>query len=51
MLRSANYTAKMAEHFCAEALQVLVRAGIINAVEMSAEVDKMLGQLDIYIRG
>ena len=46
----SNYTAKMAEHFCADALQVMVRNGVINSVEVVAEVNKVMGRLDIYIR-
>ena len=45
-----NYTARMAEHFCAEALQVLVRNGVIRNVVVHAEVDKTLGRLSIVIR-
>jgi phage gp46-like protein len=46
----SDYTAKMAEHFAASALQVLVRQNVVAQFDIHAEVNKVLGRLSIYIR-
>lgn len=45
----SNYTAKMAEHFTAMALQTLVRQRIVSQFDIHAEVLKSLGRLSIHI--
>jgi phage gp46-like protein len=46
----SNYTCKLAEHFCAEALQVMIRSGVINNVEVRAEIDRGRGMIAIDIK-
>lgn len=45
-----EYTAKMAEHFCALSLQPLVRQKIVQGFEIHAEIDRGRGMLAIQIR-
>lgn len=45
----SNYTAKMAEHFAAMALQTLIRQRVVSQFDIHAEVDKALGRLSIHI--
>lgn len=44
------YTARLAEHFCALALQPLIRQGLIGSVEVFSETDKPNNRLNIMVR-
>jgi phage gp46-like protein len=45
-----EYTARMAEHFTAMALQPLIRQKIVMSFDIQAEVDRNKGLLSIFIR-
>ena len=44
------YTCKLAEHFAALAIQPLVRQGLIGSYSIIAEVDKVAGRINMWIR-
>lgn len=44
-----NYTAKMAEHFAAQALQTLIHQRVVSQFSIHAEIDKVLGRLSLYV--
>jgi len=46
----SKYTARMAEHFTAMALQPLIRQKIVRGFEITAEIDKANSRLSIHIR-
>jgi phage gp46-like protein len=45
----SNYTAKMAEHFAAMALQPLIHQRVVAQFSIQAEIDKVLGRLSIRV--
>lgn len=42
-------TARMAEHYCAAALQIMIRRRWVNSFDIEAQVDKEAGLLAIHI--
>lgn len=44
------YTARLAEHYAAEALQPLIRQKLIGSYDIVSDIDKSKGRLNLWIR-